>query len=165
MGSQPAVSTASDALHLSGVLIRLVRALDQRFRALAGRSALTLPELGVLGQIDRGVDAPSQIARALRLDPARVTHLVDRLVTLDHIARAVDQRDRRRTTLRPTALGMARLEKGRADARAAMTSLLEGLTEEERNGLVRGLDGVHRVLAAMADSEAPSGAQRPHPRR
>ena len=66
MASRPAVSTAPDALYLTGVLLLLVRALDQRFRSMTGPAAMTLSELGVLGQISRGVDAPSRIARALR---------------------------------------------------------------------------------------------------
>ena len=146
MASRPALSTAPDALHLTGALLLLVRAVDQRFRAETGTRGLTLSDIGVLGQIERGVDGPSQIARVLRLDPARVTHLVDRLVTHGCIVREDDPSDRRRCHLRLTALGREQLERGRADARAAMESLLDGLSAEERAGLRQGLAGVCRVL-------------------
>lgn len=152
MASRPTVSTAPDSLYLTGVLLLLVRALDQRFRSMTGPEAMTLPELGVLGQIARGVDAPSRIARALRLDPARVTHLVDRLVTQGYVVRADDPHDRRHCRLRLTGRGAKRLKRGRADARGAMESLLDGLSEEERIGLRCGLEGVYRVLDVFPES-------------
>ena len=140
-------STAPDALYYAGTLVRLVRALDQQLRAATGPDPLTTTELGVLGQIDHGVDLPSLLARTLRLDPARVTHVADRLVARGYIVRAVDPRDRRCWRLHLTPLGRQRLEEGRADVRTAMEALLDGLTEEERTGLLRGLEGVRRLVA------------------
>ena len=142
------MSTTPDALYYAGTLVRLVRALDQQLRAATGPDSLTTTELGVLGQIDHGVDLPSLLARTLRLDPARVTHVADRLVARGYIVRAVDPRDRRCWRLHLTPLGRQRLEEGRADVRAAMEALLGGLTEEERTGLLRGLEGVRRLVAA-----------------
>ena len=147
MPGQLPMSTTPDALYYAGTLIRLVRALDQQLRAATGPDALTTTELGVLGQIDHGVDLPSLLARTLRLDPARVTHVADRLVARGYIVRAVDPRDRRCWRLHLTPLGRQRLEEGRADVRAAMEALLGGLTEEERSGLLRGLEGVRRLVA------------------
>jgi DNA-binding MarR family transcriptional regulator len=141
------MSTTPDALYYAGTLVRLVRALDQQLRAATGPDSLTTTELGVLGQIDHGVDLPSLLARTLRLDPARVTHVADRLVARGYIGRAVDPRDRRCWRLHLTPLGRRRLEEGRADVRAAMEALLGGLTEEERTGLLRGLEGVRRLVA------------------
>jgi DNA-binding MarR family transcriptional regulator len=141
------MSTRPDALYYAGTLLRLVRALDQRLRAATGPDPLTTTELSVLGHIDHGVDLPSLLARTLRLDPARVTHVADRLVARGYIGRAVDARDRRCWRLHLTPLGRQRLEEGRADIRAAMESLLGGLSEEERAGLLRGLEGVRRLVA------------------
>jgi DNA-binding MarR family transcriptional regulator len=147
MPGQLPMSTTPDALHYAGTLLRLVRTLDQQLRAATGPDSLTTTELGVLGQIDHGVDLPSLLARTLRLDPARVTHVADRLVARGYIVRAVDPRDRRCWRLHLTPLGRQRLEEGRADVRAAMEALLGGLTEEERTGLLRGLEGVRRLVA------------------
>ena len=148
MPAQGPMSTTPDALYYAGTLLRLVRTLDQRLRAATGPDPLTTTELGVLGQIDHGVDLPSLLARALRLDPARVTHVADRLVARGYIAREVDPKDRRCWRLRLTPLGRQRLEEGRADVRAAMEVLLGGLTEEERAGFLRGLEGVRRLVAS-----------------
>ncbi|HKC76615.1 MAG TPA: MarR family transcriptional regulator [Chloroflexota bacterium] len=147
MPGQLPMSTTPDALYYAGTLLRLVRTLDQQLRAATGPDSLTTTELGVLGQIDHGVDLPSLLARTLRLDPARVTHVADRLVARGYIVRAVDPRDRRCWRLHLTPLGRQRLEEGRADVRAAMEALLGGLTEEERTGLLRGLEGVRRLVA------------------
>ena len=138
MPSHSTLSTTPDALRLAGTLLRLVRALDQQLRAATGPDPLTITELSVLVQIDRGVDLPSLLARTLRLDPARVTHVADRLVARGYIVRAVDPEDRRRWRLRLTPLGTQRLAEGQADVRAAMEALLGGLTEEEYVPLMPG---------------------------
>ncbi len=146
MPSMTPLSTRNDTLRLYGVLLRLVRVVEQRTHALAEPGDVALPELGVLGQVERGVDAPSKIARALRLDPARVTHLTDRLVALGYIERLADESDRRRFRLRLTEAGAAWLRRGREHARRSMDTLLGALSDEEREGLLHGLDGVQRVL-------------------
>jgi DNA-binding MarR family transcriptional regulator len=152
MPRQDSVSTRADALREVGTLVLLLRAIDQRLRSGSGPDALTLAELGVLGQVARGSDSPSIVARTLRLDPARVTHLVDRLVEHGSITRGVDADDRRRWRLQLTAHGSESLAEGRATTRAAMEALLEGLTAEERDGLALGLEGARRVLLDDANA-------------
>jgi DNA-binding MarR family transcriptional regulator len=152
MTSQDSVSTIPDALREVGTLVLLVRAVDQRLRAGTGPDALTLAELGVLGQVARGLDSPSVVARTLRLDPARVTHLVDRLVEHGSVTRGIDPDDRRRWRLEPTTHGLEALADGRAAARTAMEALLDGLTAAERDGLALGLEGARRVLLAEVAS-------------
>jgi MarR family transcriptional regulator for hemolysin len=143
---QPRALPTPDALHYAGTLLRLVRALDQQLRTATGPDPLSVLELSVLVRIDRGVDLPSLLARTLRLDPARVTHMVDRLVTRGYIVREVDPKDRRCWRLHLTPQGTQRLDEGLADMRTAMEALLDGLTEEERAGLMLGLDGVRRLV-------------------
>ncbi len=148
MSSGGSPSTAPDVLRLVGSLMLLLRALEQQLRGCSGAEPLTLTELGVLGRIERGVDQPSLLARTLRLDPARVTHLTDRLVSQGYIERTLDPEDRRRWRLNLTTSGAERLQDGRAHLRAAMESLLDGLSAEERADLQHGLDAVRRVLDA-----------------
>lgn len=151
MTLQGSTSTTPDTLHnlrLAGTLVRLVRLLDHRLRQAGGAPALTLAELSVLHQIDRGVDLPSLVARALRLDPARVTQITDRLAGQSHLERTPDPLDRRCWRLHLTASGVQRLEQGRAELHATTETLLEGLSAEERAGLIVGMEGVRRVLDA-----------------
>jgi DNA-binding MarR family transcriptional regulator len=135
-----------DALGVASVMLLAVRTLEHKLRAIAGADALTLTDIGVLSQIEEGVDLPSQVARALRLDPARVTHVTDRLVEFGFMERAIDSRDRRCWRLRLTDAGKARLEEARVDTKAAVEALLEGLSPEESAALMNGLLGLQREL-------------------
>ena len=135
-----------DGLRLVGTLILLVRSLEQQLRQAPGADTLAISDLGVLGQIDRGIDCPSHLARSLRLDPARVTHLTDRLVTLGYVTRASDPADRRRWLLSLTPSGAARLADGRVQTLAAVDAMLADLTEEERGALTLGVSSIRRVL-------------------
>jgi len=140
---------APDALRGAGTIVLLARALDQQLRLSAGPDAPAFADLSVLRQIERGVDLPSQVARALRLDPARVTHITDRLVAQGYIERTVDDADRRRWRLRLTTSGCARLKAGQDHLAASMDHLLTGLSDDERTGFLRGLEGVRRVLDGL----------------
>ena len=151
MGRASVSAPALDGLRLVGTLMLLVRTLEQRARQMAGADDLTITHLGLLGQIDRGTDCPSQVARALRLDPARVTHVTDRLVALGYVARAVDPNDRRRWRLSLTTAGEQRLAAGRRDTLAAVETLLTGLSEEERDAVAVGVAGIRRELDRARD--------------
>ncbi|HVA91197.1 MAG TPA: MarR family transcriptional regulator [Chloroflexota bacterium] len=139
--------TVNDALRQVGTMLRLLRALDQELR-LETPATLSLAELSVLSQVNQGTGLPSQVARALRMDPARVTHLVDRLVTADALTRTPDPTDRRCWRLALTSAGAQHLVDGRARIRDVLERLLDGLTADERAGLSAGLLGVRRLLDA-----------------
>lgn len=142
--------SAPDSLRMVGTLLLLLRMVDHATRQRPGVIALTITELNVLGQIDRGADTPTRLAHALRLDPARVTHLTDRLVAGGFISRAVDPNDRRRWRLSLTPSGLDRLETGRADIRAVVAQLFTDMTDAEQAALVTGLAGARRALDARA---------------
>lgn len=137
-----------DALSAVRTYIRLVRLLEHRARTEveASGESLTLTELGVLGQIDQGQALPSMIARAMALDPARITRITDHLFTLGYVERESDPDDRRRCPLRLTAEGAERLERGRRHFSTGMTEILQGLTDDELAALRVGTDGLARVL-------------------
>jgi DNA-binding MarR family transcriptional regulator len=135
-----------DALSTARIYIRLVRLLEQQTRCDPNDEPLTLTEVGVLGQIDRGRTLPSTIARMLALDPARVTRITDHLFALGYVQREADPDDRRRCPLRLTEAGGERLERGRLLFGNTMAEILEGLTEEELAGLHLGNNGLARVL-------------------
>jgi DNA-binding MarR family transcriptional regulator len=138
----------SEALRMAGTTLQLGRALDQSCRRADDQ--LGVVDLSVLRQLERGNDLPSRVARALRLDPGRVTRIIDQLVPMGYVQREADAVDRRRCRLLLTPAGKDRLERGRHDVTEAMTGLLAGLTEEQRRELQRGLDGVRRVLDELA---------------
>ncbi|GAC1633752.1 MAG: hypothetical protein NVS4B2_19790 [Chloroflexota bacterium] len=133
-------------MRLAGTAVRLTRVLDQRVRQLRVADAINLAELGILGQIDRGLDLPSVLARELHLDPPRVTRMNDHLVCLGYVRREADPLDRRLCRLQLTEAGRKRLAEGRSELTDIMSALLGGLSPEERAGLEIGLQGVRRVL-------------------
>lgn len=147
MTDTASLSTGLDPLRAAGSLIRLVRLLDQRIDACGRDDGLRLAELGVLAEISRGTELPSAVARAARLDPARVTRIVERLVGLGLVTRGSSTRDRRHLPLAVTPRGQERVELARADIRETMAALLDGLTAKERAALALAVEGVQRVLA------------------
>jgi DNA-binding MarR family transcriptional regulator len=138
----------TDTLATAAALTGFTRALNARLRETSG--GLTLADLQVLSGVKKGNDLSSTLARALLLDPPRVSRIVEGLVAEDYLQREADPEDRRRCRLRLTPGGVERLEEGRAALAAAMDDLLQGLTGEERDGLERAVPGMRRVLASGA---------------
>ena len=146
---------AYDALWQVGAMLHLLRALDQHLRS-AGPDAASLAEVSVLSRVAQGFELPSQVARALRMDPALVTHLVDRLVTIGALTRTVDPTDRRRWRLGLTEIGQTYLDVGKESIRSVLETLLVGLTDDERAAFSAGLVGVRRVLDELPASSSPA---------
>ena len=151
MVGQLPTSDEVDALGLAGGLLRFARILDQQVRTARPEDGLNLAELSVLGAVAAGHDTPSMIARAVHLDPARITHIGDRLVSLGYLRRELDQVDRRRWRMHLTDTGRRRADAGRSDVDTSMRRLLVGLTPDEVDGMLRALEGIRRVVAAQVE--------------
>jgi DNA-binding MarR family transcriptional regulator len=135
---------ADDPFRMAGTLLLLVRSLAQELRP--AEDDLDLADLSVLRQIERGRDLPSAIARALRLDPGRVSRIVEGLERQGYIARRQDPEDRRCWHLQLTESGSDRLTHGKHEIREAMRSLLQGLSDADLAALERGLESARREL-------------------
>jgi DNA-binding MarR family transcriptional regulator len=135
---------SADLFRMAGTLLLLVRSLSQELREL--EDDMDLADLSVLRQIERGRDMPSAIARGLRLDPGRVSRIVDQLEKAGYVARRQDADDRRRWHLQFTDAGVRRLVRGKDEIRAAMGALLQGLGHEDLAALETGLESVRREL-------------------
>lgn len=138
---------ASDPFRTVGTLLLLVRALAQQLRD-EGADDLDLADVSVMRQIERGRDMPSAVARALRLDPGRVSRIVDGLERAGYVARRQDPDDRRCWHLHLTESGTERLQRGKGEIRSAMEALLRGLSDEDRAALEAGLEAARRDLEA-----------------
>ncbi len=123
----------------------LSRAIDHEVRQ-GGPDSLSMAEVSVLGQVDRGAKLPSAIARALQLDPGRVTRITDQLVSLGYITREIDPDDRRRCLLRLTDTGRTRIALARQNIASAINRLLSSLDPEERAALIGALEHVRTLL-------------------
>src|SRR5579872_767480 len=100
-----------DSLRLVGTTVLLARTIEQERRDRSPQE-LDLNDLFVLRAIESGSELPSQIARKLRVDPPRITRVVDDLVKRGYVERQSDLEDRRRCPLRVTKAGKAETEKG-----------------------------------------------------
>jgi DNA-binding MarR family transcriptional regulator len=128
-----------------GTMLRFVRVVSRRFRE-AGGLDLTLSDLSVLSQVERGVDLPSAIADTLYLDRPRVSRITDQLVAQGYLERAVDLEDRRRSRLSLTESGARLLAEGRRHVVDATDSLLGQLSGEERRRITEGMASVRPLL-------------------
>lgn len=135
----------TDVLRMLGTMLRFVRVVNRRFRE-SGCPDLTLSDLSVLAQIERGIDLPSVIADTLFLDRPRVSRITDQLVAHGYLVRSVDPEDRRRSRLSLTESGMELLREGRRHVVSATDSVLGPLSAEERERLTESLASVHPLL-------------------
>jgi DNA-binding MarR family transcriptional regulator len=103
-----ALGRAGDAAdRLLRLLPRLQGWATATVQANRGGQDLSLRQLAVLYLIREGAAFPSELARQLRITPAVVTGLLDRLERRGYVRRLVDPVDRRRLRLALTDAGLA----------------------------------------------------------
>jgi DNA-binding MarR family transcriptional regulator len=132
-------------------MLQFARTVENRFRRASG-SNLGLTELGVLGQIERGLDLPSQVARSLRLDPSRVTRVTDRLVGLGYVERRADPSDRRRCRLSLTEAGREQLQQGMIATSRAVESIMAGVAPSDKAALLQGLEALRAAIDVLTET-------------
>jgi DNA-binding MarR family transcriptional regulator len=116
---------------------------------------LTIPQLKSLFYISRhGRVNLSGLASGIRVTPANVTGIVDRLVEQGLLRRIPDPDDRRIIWLRLTEKGealVANLREGRA---SEMHRILDGLSTDDLSLLARSLDMLARAAEAAEREES-----------
>jgi len=136
---------------------RRVLWLGQRLRHWATASVqasrpgkeLSFRQLETLFGIRQGLTSPGELARKIRVTPAVVTGLIDRLVRQGFVQRDPDPEDRRRLKLALTESGLAvshDVEKAVIESLAAELATAE---TAELEGLGRALDILERALLAL----------------
>jgi DNA-binding MarR family transcriptional regulator len=147
------MTTADRPLDQARRALRLTQRLNRWAAASVQMSRpgqeLSLRQLAALFAIREGLTSPGELARRMRVTPAVVTGLIDRLVRQGHVRREADPGDRRK-------LRLALTESGMATSQAVELSLTESLAEElsaagaaELSALSRALDLLERALAAL----------------
>lgn len=165
MPAPPPLPTAKHALRLIPRLYRWAVASTQANHLGRG---LSLRQLGVLYALREGVTSPGQLARRLRVTPAVVTGLLDRLERNGHVLREAEAGDRRRSRLLLTDTGReVSLEVHQALA-SQLAAQFTSASPEELQELERSLSLVERALVALEkstslgpeDEEAPARKRR-----
>jgi len=110
--------------------------LARRLRAERSAGALSANKIGVLSHLHHhGRATPGEIAAAERQQPQSLTRVFAELEDDGLITRTPDDRDRRQTVLALTPAGKAALQADMAERDAWLASVLNDLTETEREVL------------------------------
>ncbi|MGA1975531.1 MAG: MarR family transcriptional regulator [Conexivisphaerales archaeon] len=112
---------------------------------------LTVPQFRTLGFLDRNEGASlSDVARHMGLTPPSTSHLVDGLIARGLVAREGHPVDRRRVRLTITRSGLSILEASRRGTLAYLAGKLSGVSDDEREAIVRAMETLRTVFAAGA---------------
>ncbi|MGW8672038.1 MarR family winged helix-turn-helix transcriptional regulator [Streptomyces niveus] len=103
--------------------------------------------------------SPSALSAELMMSRAGMTKRLDRLEKADLLVRALDADDRRSFRVSLTDEGRRVVDAAFTDLVAAMSALVSGLTDTERDGLDRGLQAL--VRASRKPTTGPSGEAGP----
>lgn len=113
------------------------------FLARFGEPELTPTQWAALVKLsDTGGASQNQLGRMTAMDPATIQGVVRRLEERRLIERASDPEDRRRSMLKLTPPGEALVGRLRGDAHAVSRAILEPLSGEERQTLLRLLGAI-----------------------
>jgi DNA-binding MarR family transcriptional regulator len=116
---------------------------------------LTIPQLKSLFYISRhGRVNLSGLASGIRVTPANVTGIADRLVEQGLLTRTPDPDDRRVSWLRATDKGKTLINDLREGRAQEMRRILDQLTEEELSTVARGFELVARA-AEVSERKEP----------
>lgn len=142
MTSTPEAAEVADHLHSAAIhLLRRVRRVDPE----SGVTAARLSALSVL--VFGGPTTLGRLARAEQVSAPTMSRLVSALVRDGLAEREPHAEDGRAVVVTASARGRALLEQGRARRVAELTSLLEGLTDDELAALDRAARTIERVSA------------------
>lgn len=144
------------AARLLALLPRLQRWAAAAVLADRGDGELSLRQLAVLYLVREGAGRPGLLARRLKVSPAVVTGLLDRLEQRGYLRRAPDPGDRRRTRLELTAHG---LETSLAVQRVLTQGFAAGFATggADPDDLRRGLAALERTATALEAGMAAFG--------
>lgn len=109
----------------------------------------SLRQLAVLYALRQGPSSPGQLARRLRVTPAVITGLLDRLERHGYVRREADPEDRRRLRLVVTESGLAVSQEVRLALAEEVATQFETASSAELNELGRALDLLQRTLGAL----------------
>ena len=137
-----------------GLLFRQVRvamwAQMERELAAAGHE-LTFSQYITLKNLSDGSAGVTDLARAAELNPGAMTRLLDRLEARGYVARVADPSDRRALNILLTDAGVAIWQDIAKCGQRVREQALSGMSDDERNSLMR-------LLEQVRDNLTPSGS-------
>ena len=123
--------------------------------AVMGDAGLTMPQLVTLHLLAHvGGRSVGEIGNRLRLSPAATSHLVERLVQADLVARAEDPGDRRQRRLAITPNGRRLVDRISSERTREVSAALAGLSPTLRRQFANVLSRVIEELASLPEEPA-----------
>ena len=131
---------------------RILHKVSQHSRALAQEAGLTVPQVLCLKAIDElsheGETTVGNISQFVRLSPATVSRILDRLERSKYVLRERKSADRRKVTLLLTESGQERLEAIPMPLQEKFLSRLNELEADGRGNIQDALDQLVRMMEA-----------------
>ena len=147
--------------HVGYLLVVLGKRAQRAFSDALEPAGLRPPHFDVLACLDQGgARSQTEIARALRVEPAHLVTLLDELERAGHVARTADPSDRRRYAVALTAAGAALTRRLKVTAGEVEAALVADLKVTEQAQLRRLLQRVARVGDAPAEPRRPRAKAR-----
>jgi len=135
---------------------RVNRAIRERTLDSWVKLDLTIPQLKSLFYVSgHGRANPSALASGIRVTPANVTGIVERLVEQGLLIRTADADDRRVSWLTVTDKGKTLINDLREGRAQEMRRILDKLTEQELATVAHGFDLVAAAAEASEGKEPP----------
>jgi DNA-binding MarR family transcriptional regulator len=154
----PALDLTPEADQILRALRRITQSITIQSKQLYRQSGLTVPQLLSLRAISaaRSVNVTAaEISRQVRLSPATVTGIIDRLERYGLVQRERLVHDRRKVGLRLTPEGRQRLATMPRPLQERFVRGLNDLGEPDRHSLLRALQQVVDMLEATTLDVSP----------
>jgi DNA-binding MarR family transcriptional regulator len=146
-------STATDAVLVA--LRRIARTIDLRSRDLMRRYGLTVPQLVVLRELERGGEhTGSSLARVASLSQATITGILQRLEARGLVERHRSDADKRQIGVRLTVPGHRLVADAPSPLQSRFSHRLESLADWEQSMILAALQ---RLVALMEAEDLDAG--------
>jgi DNA-binding MarR family transcriptional regulator len=144
----------SDVAPISKLIFSVTKQMRRVFEQQARLQDMTLPQWRALGQLVQS-DGLSQSALAalIETDPMTTSKILRLLETRGLIERLPDPADSRAKIVRATPPVTAMVEAMKAVAGELHETMLEGISEADREVLVRSLNKIYDNLAGQSDRQ------------
>ena len=133
------------AILLRTTIQRLVKLMRRETR---NEAQLSLTERSTLSVLYPQVTlAPSDIARMEKVTTQSMSQVVNHLVELNFVSRTPDEVDKRKTMLRLTDAGRARVEQGRQEKQEWLAKMLNrSVTPQEKEVLLESINILYKLI-------------------
>ena len=143
-------SIAEDLFTVPPLIGRSIRRKLVRTAMAHIREDISAPHFEIMKTLEEaGTLHVTEIGERLQIPKPQMTHLIDKLVTLNMVERQPDTKDRRTINIALTRRGKTLLKKHRKMIEDAIKKTLASLTDEDLEELSTSLRKLHEILSKL----------------